>query len=64
MKDGYNTLLGRQFKNGVELSIGQWQNIALACAFLGEAQILVLDEPTRSPDHSAEEHVFFKDLGK
>ncbi len=60
LKDGYDTLLGRQFEDGVELSIGEWQKIALARAFLSPAQILILDEPTSSLDPSAEEQVFLK----
>jgi ATP-binding cassette subfamily B protein len=60
LKDGYDTLLGRQFQNGTELSIGQWQKIALARAFLSPAQIMVLDEPTSSLDPSAEEQVISK----
>jgi ATP-binding cassette subfamily B protein len=60
LKDGYHTLLGRRFKDGVQLSIGQWQKIALARAFLRPAQVLVLDEPTSSLDPSAEEQVFTK----
>jgi ATP-binding cassette subfamily B protein len=51
-------MLGRQFESGVELSIGEWQKIALARAFMSPAQILVLDEPTSSLDPSAEEQVF------
>jgi ATP-binding cassette subfamily B protein len=60
LKDGYHTLLGRRFKDGVQLSIGQWQKIALARAFLRPAQVLVLDEPTSSLDPSAEEQIFTK----
>ena len=60
LKDGYETMLGRQFENGTELSIGQWQKLALARTFLTPAQILVLDEPTSSLDPSAEEQVFIK----
>ena len=58
LKEGYETMLGRQFESGVELSIGEWQKIALARAFMSPAQILVLDEPTSSLDPSAEEQVF------
>jgi len=60
LKDGYETMLGRQFENGTELSLGQWQKLALARTFLTPAQILVLDEPTSSLDPSAEEQVFIK----
>ena len=64
---GYDTQLGRWFENGVELSIGQWQKIALSRAFMRErADILVLDEPTASMDAQAEATVFetFWTLGK
>jgi len=60
LKEGYDTQLGSLFDNGVELSIGEWQKIALARAFMSPAQILVLDEPTSSLDPSAEEEVFRK----
>ena len=60
LKDGYETMLGRQFEDGTELSIGEWQKLALARTFMRSAQILVLDEPTSSLDPSAEEQVFIK----
>jgi ATP-binding cassette subfamily B protein len=59
LKDGLETPLGRWFRNGVELSGGQWQKIALARAFMREgADILVLDEPTAALDAEAEHAVF------
>lgn len=59
LPQGYDTLLGKWFKGGKELSGGQWQRIALARAFLREdAQLLVLDEPTSAMDANAEEEVF------
>jgi ATP-binding cassette subfamily B protein len=61
----YHTQLGSWFKGGQELSVGQWQKIALSRAFMREdADILVLDEPTASMDAEAESEVFqrFRDL--
>ena len=56
---GYETQLGRWFKDGRELSGGQWQKIALARAFMREnADILILDEPTAAMDAKAEAEVF------
>jgi ATP-binding cassette subfamily B protein len=50
LPDGYDTLLGKQFSGGVELSGGQWQRIMLARAFYREAPVVVLDEPTSFMD--------------
>jgi ATP-binding cassette subfamily B protein len=55
---GYDTILGRRFESGEELSIGEWQKVALARAFVHDAQIIVLDEPTSSMDARAEFEVF------
>jgi ATP-binding cassette subfamily B protein len=55
---GYDTVLGKWFKDGEELSIGEWQKVALARAFMRDAQIIVLDEPTSSMDAKAEYEVF------
>jgi ATP-binding cassette subfamily B protein len=55
---GYDTVLGKMFEEGEELSIGEWQKVALSRAFLRDAQILVLDEPTSSMDAKAEYAVF------
>ena len=57
---GYDTLLGKWFEDGEELSIGEWQKIALARAFLREANIIILDEPTSALDAKAEYEVFNK----
>lgn len=57
---GYETILGKLFEDGEELSIGQWQKIALARAFLRDSQIIVLDEPTSAMDPQAEAEVFAK----
>ncbi|HLZ61027.1 MAG TPA: ABC transporter ATP-binding protein [Ktedonosporobacter sp.] len=54
----YETILGRMFENGKELSIGQWQKIALARAFMRNAPLVVLDEPTSSIDAEAEAEIF------
>jgi ATP-binding cassette subfamily B protein len=61
---GYEQMLGRRFENGVDLSAGQWQKIALARAYMRDAQVLILDEPTASLDARAEYEVFqrFADL--
>jgi ATP-binding cassette subfamily B protein len=59
LPDGYSTQLGRWFKNGRELSGGQWQKIALSRAFMrSDADILVLDEPTAAMDAASEAAVF------
>ncbi len=55
---GYDQLLGRRFEGGVDLSGGEWQKIALARAYLRDAQLLVLDEPTAALDARAEHEVF------
>jgi ATP-binding cassette, subfamily B, bacterial len=54
LPQGYNTLLGKWFPGGTELSGGQWQRLALARAFLRKAQIMILDEPTSAMDPWAE----------
>ena len=55
---GYDTMLGKWFADGEELSVGEWQKVALARAFMRDAQIFVLDEPTSSMDAKAEYEVF------
>jgi ATP-binding cassette subfamily B protein len=67
LPEAYQTQLGKWFKNGRELSGGQWQKIALARAFMREgADILVLDEPTAAMDTRAEAQVFeqFRELAQ
>ena len=61
---GYQQMIGKRFKNGVELSGGEWQKIALARAYMREAAVLVLDEPTAALDARSEFEVFkrFKEL--
>jgi ATP-binding cassette subfamily B protein len=58
LPQGYDTPLGFQFKRGRELSIGEWQKVALARAFLRDSELVVLDEPTASLDPLAEAEVF------
>lgn len=55
---GYDQMLGRRFENGVDLSGGEWQKVALARAYLRNAQILILDEPTAALDARSEFEVF------
>ena len=55
---GYEQILGRRFEGGVDLSGGEWQKVALARAYLRDAQLLVLDEPTASLDARSEYEVF------
>jgi ATP-binding cassette subfamily B protein len=64
LAEGYETMLGRWWKDGTQLSGGQWQKIALARAFIRDARILILDEPTSSLDAKAEYEVFasFREL--
>ncbi len=61
---GYDQLLGRRFEGGVDLSGGEWQKVALARAYLRDAQLLILDEPTAALDARSEHEVFerFADL--
>ncbi|MBQ9116525.1 MAG: ABC transporter ATP-binding protein, partial [Clostridia bacterium] len=59
LPNGYETPLMRHFEqNGIELSIGQWQKLAIARAFYSENDILILDEPTASLDAIAEQEIF------
>ncbi len=62
----YNQWLGRRFNDGVELSGGEWQKVALARAYMKDAQLLILDEPTAALDARAEYEVFqrFAELTK
>jgi ATP-binding cassette, subfamily B, bacterial len=60
----YQQMLGKRFKNGIELSGGEWQKIAIARAYMREAAVLILDEPTAALDARSEFEVFqrFKEL--
>jgi ATP-binding cassette subfamily B protein len=60
LPQGYQTMLGRWFKDGFQLSGGEWQKVALARAFMRDAPILILDEPTSSLDAQAEYEIFSK----
>ena len=66
LPEKYQQMLGKRFQNGVDLSGGQWQKIALARAYMRDAQLLILDEPTAALDARAEHEVFlrFADLTK
>lgn len=57
---GYDQMLGRRFDGGVELSGGEWQKVALGRAYMRDAQVLILDEPTASLDARAEYEVFLR----
>ncbi len=58
LPEKYQQFLGKRFANGVELSGGQWQKVALARAYMKDAQLLILDEPTAALDARAEHEVF------
>jgi len=55
---GYEQMLGKRFQEGIELSGGEWQKVALARAYMRQAQVLILDEPTSALDARAEYEVF------
>lgn len=63
---GYDQLIGRRFRTGVDLSGGQWQKIAIARAYMRDAQVMILDEPTAALDARSEFEVFqrFKELSE
>jgi ATP-binding cassette, subfamily B, bacterial len=58
LEGGYDQMLGRRFETGVDLSGGEWQKLALARAYLRDAQLLILDEPTAALDARSEFQVF------
>ncbi len=66
LPDGYEQVLGKRFRTGVDLSGGEWQKIAIARAYMRDAQLLILDEPTAALDARAEYEVFerFKELSR
>ncbi len=60
LPDKYEQMIGRRFANGVDLSGGQWQKIALGRAYMRDASVLILDEPTAALDARAEHDVFVR----
>jgi ATP-binding cassette subfamily B protein len=66
LPDGYDQVIGKRFKTGVDLSGGEWQKIAIARAYMRQAQLLILDEPTAALDARSEFEVFqrFKELSE
>jgi ATP-binding cassette subfamily B protein len=66
LEKGYEQVLGKTFEGGADLSVGEWQKVALARAFFRNAPVLILDEPTASIDAKAENEIFEKveNLGK
>ncbi|HEY9518389.1 MAG TPA: ABC transporter ATP-binding protein [Gemmatimonadales bacterium] len=63
---GYDQVIGKRFRKGVDLSGGEWQKVAIARAYMREAELLILDEPTASLDARSEFEVFtrFKELSE
>ncbi|MEP7259862.1 MAG: ABC transporter ATP-binding protein, partial [Usitatibacter sp.] len=63
---GYDQVIGKRFKTGIDLSGGEWQKIAIARAYMRDAQLLILDEPTAALDARSEFEVFqrFKELSR
>jgi len=66
LPEGYDQVIGKLFRGGVDLSGGEWQKIAIARAYMRDAQVLILDEPTAALDARAEFEVFqrFKELSR
>ena len=64
LPEGYEQVIGKRFKTGIDISGGEWQKIAIARAYMRDAQVLILDEPTAALDARAEFEVFqrFKEL--
>jgi len=60
LPQGYDQMLGQRFDGGVELSGGEWQKVALGRAYMRDAQVLILDEPTAALDARAEYEVFLR----
>ena len=66
LPDGYDQIIGKRFRTGIDLSGGEWQKIAIARAYMRDAQVLILDEPTAALDARSEFEVFqrFKELSR
>jgi ATP-binding cassette subfamily B protein len=66
LPNGYDQIIGKRFRTGVDLSGGEWQKIAIARAYMRDAQLLILDEPTAALDARSEFEVFkrFKELSE
>jgi ATP-binding cassette subfamily B protein len=66
LPQGYDQVIGKRFRSGVDLSGGEWQKVAIARAYMRDAQLLILDEPTAALDARAEFGVFqrFKELSE
>ncbi len=66
LPNGYDQVIGKRFRTGIDLSGGEWQKIAIARAYMRDAQVLILDEPTASLDARSEFEVFqrFKELSR
>ncbi|HYN27128.1 MAG TPA: ABC transporter ATP-binding protein, partial [Burkholderiales bacterium] len=66
LPEGYDQIVGKRFRTGVDVSGGEWQKIAIARAYMRDAQVLILDEPTAALDARSEFEVFkrFRDLSQ
>jgi ATP-binding cassette subfamily B protein len=66
LPNGYDQVIGKRFRTGIDLSGGEWQKIAIARAYMRDAQVLILDEPTAALDARSEFEVFqrFKELSR